>query len=333
MHFKKGREYMNNRVYGVLGISSVMANWNADFTGYPQTTTGGEIFGSDKAYKYPMKKMWEEMGEKVLYIKSYEIKEGELKLLTLQERYEQIFDTKLVIDQEKGSKKKSKNQEEKIDKEKILKNLFMAVDVKNFGATFAPAKKINLSITGAVQIGQGFNKYADSQVQELDILSPFKNPSKEDAQQSSLGTKIISDEAHYFYPFVINPNAYNDYVNLGVTEGYTQKDYQLFKKAALTAATSFATNAKMGCENEFGLFIETEKDLYLPNLDRYIQFKKNAAGDNNEKNLIELTYNTLFREVMDRIYSVEVYYNPETTRVKMDLDKVQYFDIFTMKEI
>lgn len=307
---------MNNRVYGVLGISSVMANWNADFTGYPKTTTSGEIFGSDKAYKYPMKKMWEEMGKNVLYIKSFEIKKGELNLRTLQERYEQIFGVKLGT-----------------DKKEILKNLFKAVDVKNFGATFAPAKKekVNLSITGAVQIGQGFNKYSDSQVQELEILSPFKNPSKEAAQQTSVGTKLISDEAHYFYPFVINPNVYNNYVELGVTEGYTQEDYQLFKEAALTAATSFATNAKIGCENEFGLFIETEKDLYLPNLDKYIEFKKNAA-DNN-KNLIELTCNTLFSGVMERIHSVEVYYNSETTKVKMDLDKVKYFDIFTMKEI
>ena len=33
---------MNKRVYGVLGISSVMANWNADFSGYPKTITSGE---------------------------------------------------------------------------------------------------------------------------------------------------------------------------------------------------------------------------------------------------------------------------------------------------
>ena len=39
---------MNKRVYGVLGISSVMANWNADFSGFPKTTTKGQFFGSDK---------------------------------------------------------------------------------------------------------------------------------------------------------------------------------------------------------------------------------------------------------------------------------------------
>ena len=56
---------MDKRVYGVIGILSKMANWNADFTGYPKTTSDGETFGSDKALKYPMKKMWENQGKKV----------------------------------------------------------------------------------------------------------------------------------------------------------------------------------------------------------------------------------------------------------------------------
>ena len=82
---------MEKRVYGVLGISSIMANWNADFTGYPKTTSDGTTFGSDKALKYPMKKMWENEGEKVLYIKSMKLVEkekGEIAFLpnTLRER-------------------------------------------------------------------------------------------------------------------------------------------------------------------------------------------------------------------------------------------------------
>ena len=46
---------MNKRVYGVIGISSIMANWNADFSGYPKTTTDNMTFGADKALKYTMK--------------------------------------------------------------------------------------------------------------------------------------------------------------------------------------------------------------------------------------------------------------------------------------
>lgn len=44
-----------NRVYGVIGIRALMSNWNADFTGRPKSTGNGDIFGSDKALKFPMK--------------------------------------------------------------------------------------------------------------------------------------------------------------------------------------------------------------------------------------------------------------------------------------
>ncbi|MBM6838079.1 type I CRISPR-associated protein Cas7, partial [Clostridium saudiense] len=257
---------MNKRVYGVIGISSKMANWNADFTGYPKTTSNGEVFGSDKALKYPMKKMWDENGEKVLYIKSMRLAKKEDKKKgtvestlvprTLKERYEQIFSVEDL--------KKSKDTTE------VLKNLFDSIDVKNFGATFAEEGN-NISITGAVQIGQGLNKYRETAADEQQILSPFKDSKDEDAKNSTLGTKIVSNEAHYFYPFAINPLAYKEYKELGVTEGYTEEDFKKFKSAALVSATSYATNAKIGCENEFALFVETEQDLYLPNLSQYIE--------------------------------------------------------------
>ena len=59
---------------------------------------------------------------------------------------------------------------------------------ENFGATFAE-KKQNISITGAVQFGQGFNKFDDTNVEIQDILSPFADSTKDDAKQSTLGTK------------------------------------------------------------------------------------------------------------------------------------------------
>ena len=80
---------------------------------------------------------------------------------SLGERYEYIFGEKV-----------EKNPQ------KTLKNLFSAVDVKNFGATFAEAG-CNIAITGAVQIGQGFNKYDNSTAQEQPILSPFADSTDE----------------------------------------------------------------------------------------------------------------------------------------------------------
>lgn len=314
---------MKNRIYGVLGISSIMANWNADFTGFPKTISSGETFGSDKALKYPMKKLWDNNGEKVLYIKSMKLsesKKGEVSLVpkSLKERYEQLFDTKDL-----------KNVK---DTKEVLTNLFQAIDVKNFGATFAEAGK-NFSITGAVQIGQGFNKYEGTVAEEQQILSPFRDGSKDsadtdEAKNSTLGSKIVSNEAHYFYPFTINPKAYKEFIELGITEGYTEEDYKKFKETSLVSATAFATNAKEGCENEFALFIEGQEDLYLPNLSEYITFTK---GEN--KNLIKVNCAELVNKLIDKIKNVEVYYNPYTTDLECEIKGAKMFNIFDFKEV
>lgn len=313
---------MDKRVYGVLGIRSIMANWNADFSGRPKSISTGEIFGSDKALKYPIKRYFMENGEKVLYTKTYksvETKTGtELGVRSLKERYEDLFD---VEDLGKDT-----------DQMTVLKNLFSAADVKNFGATFAEAKN-NISITGAVQIGQGFNKYEDSYVESQQILSPFRNPTKkkdsdEERGQSTLGTKIISNEAHYVYPFVINPNNYRDYIDMGATEGYTEEDYSKLKDAMIIAATFYSTNAKMGCDNELAVFIETEKDLYLPDLSQFVKFDKEE-----DMNVFYLEFDTILEPVMDRIKSVEIYYNSYDSKVICNLENIKKYNIFSKEEI
>lgn len=307
---------MNKRVYGVIGIKSVMANWNADFEGNPKSISDGKIFGSDKALKYPMKKMWQSEGEKVLYIKSLKEDEKDKKLRprSLKERYEYIFE----IDDLK--KEKESNV--------VLKNLFSAIDVKNFGATFAEEGN-NFGITGAVQIAQGFNKYDDSQIEEQQILSPFRDGTKDNADQSTLGTKIVSNEAHYAYHFAINPDAYADFVEMGVTEGYTEEDYEKFKEAALTSATSFNTNSKVGCENELAVFVETDKNTYLPDLSQYVYFKKAEEG----KDTIELKFDSILNDVKDKVQSVEIYYNPYTTNIVADIQNAKMMNIFTQEEV
>ena len=311
---------MNKRVYGVLGISSIMANWNADFSGYPKTTSDGETFGSDKALKYPMKKMWDNEGKKVLYIKSMRFSEGkkgeEITLIprTLKERYEYLFQ----VEDLKNCK----------DMKEVLKNLMSAVDVKNFGATFAESGN-NISITGAVQIGQGFNKYDGTNPEEQKILSPFRADTKEDteAKNSTLGTKIVSNEAHYFYPFVINPLAYKELTELGVTEGYTEEDYQNFRRTAIVSATSFATNAKVGCENEFALFVETKADAYLPNLSEYVEFQKTEG-----KNRILLSCGEFLDQMEDAVEKIDIYYNPHTTELEGVPKMASLHDIRVQKE-
>ena len=305
---------MNKRVYGILGIKSVMANWNADFSGFPKSISTGEVYGSDKALKYPMKRMWNDQGKKVLYLKSFKKDGGKIRPKSLRERYEEIFAVEDLKKEESQS---------------VAKHLFEAVDVKNFGATFAEEKN-NISVTGAVQITQGFNKYEGHNVEEQQILSPFRDSTKEDAEQSTLGTKIVSNEAHYFYGFAINPEVYKDYIAMGITEGYTEEDYVQFKEAALVAATGFNTNSKMGCENELGIFVETEPELYLPDLAQYVSFTK---GFEEEKNSIEFQLDQLLEGFIDRILKVEIFYNPYTTILKGVPKGAALYNIFSRTEV
>jgi len=80
-------------------------------------------------------------------------------------------------------------------------------------------------------------------VEIQDILSPFSDGKKvkegEDVNQSTLGTKIMVDEAHYFYGFSVNPNNYKEYETL-------LDDFEDFKRVAKSAVTRFATNSKFG---------------------------------------------------------------------------------------
>ncbi|CAA6825089.1 MAG: CRISPR-associated protein, Csh2 family [uncultured Sulfurovum sp.] len=302
-----------NRIYGVIGIKAKMANWNADFTGRPKSTSNGDIFGSDKALKYPMKKMWENEGEKVLFMKSWKEQKGSTVPKQLGERYVYLFD---AID------KKTETKE-------VMRNLFSAIDVKNFGATFAEEGQ-NISITGAVQFGQGFNKFEDTNIEVQDILSPFMDSKAEakgkEAKQATLGTKITVDEAHYFYGFSINPSSYNEYNEIVDNAEYTQADYEAFKKVALVSATAYSTNSKFGCENEFALFVECKDDkTYLPDLSDYVKFDSDSDSEPRTIDLTEL------EALIDDVYEkVEVYYNP----FKLDvITNLETFNIFTQKKI
>lgn len=313
---------MNKRVYGVIGVKSVMANWNADFTGYPRTTSDCLVFGSDKALKYPMKKMWQaDKNNKLLYVKTFL---PDFKPMGIDTKFEKTFEMPL----KDGENKKEKPQEIENYKHEVMKNLFSCIDVKQFGCTFAPAKKgNNMSITGAVQIAQGFNKYDETCPQVMKISSPF--PTKEGDLQTTIGTKIVSNEAHYAYHFAINPDAYADFVEMGVTEGYTEEDYEKFKEAALTSATSFNTNSKVGCENELAVFVETDKNTYLPDLSQYVYFKKAEEG----KDTIELKFDSILNDVKDKVQSVEIYYNPYTTNIVADIQNAKMMNIFTQEEV
>lgn len=288
-----------NRVYGVIGIGSYMSMWNADMNGGPKSTVNDEIFGSDKALKYSIKNLWKCQGKKVLYIKH---RDANYDLLNLAQIYEELFKEKLPKEKDKDKNKK------------VLNNIFKCIDVRNFGCTFA-VDKINIGVTGVVQIGQGMNKWNDSNRISIDILSPFVNPKKEEGTMTSIGTKNVVDEVHYFYPLTINPFNVEDLIGvIDGYEGYTEEDYETLKKSLLICATALDTNSKVGCENEFALFVncKNNSEIFLSNLDSYISMDENRIVNINDL----LNY---LKPYMEDIDSIEIFYNDK--KLSIDYEK------------
>lgn len=317
---------MNKKVFGILGVSSYLANFNADFSGLARKKDDGQVYGSDGAMKYPFRRLWVEQGHPVLHFKrpiivpATKTKKESYSVRSLKENYEYVHG---VEDLQQESVKET------------IQNLFKSTDVRHFGSAFPEGGK-NISITGAVQFRMGYNKFEDCEDEILKIIGPHRTAEKENEDKkgnSTIGTKIVTSEAHYFYPFDINPAVYKPYIDMGAIEyGYTEEDYAFFKESALVAVTAMNSASKAGCENEFALFLETPEDVILPigAMNNGVEFHKKDG-----KGYIVLPDTLEIKELVEAgmISKVEIYYNPITTDVVADIPGATYYNIFTKKEI
>ena len=293
---------LNYKVYGLIGVESKLSNWNADFTGNPRSMTNGVIYGTDKALKYAIRNYWDLQGKELfVYKKLHNVKE-KLIPMTLSDKYISKY----------GEIKDSKS---------LLTNLFSIIDIKQFGVAFA-LKNWNISINGAVQIGQGLNKLDKNYTIEQEILSPFASSSEK--TQSTTGIQIIVEHCCYMYPFVINPLVYNKFMELGVTDGYLEEDFENFKGAALNAVSELNSCSKFGCNNNFVLFIKSDLKKYLPPLDSFINIKESDNG---------MVITLKIKEVLSGNEKIEIYYNNLQDKLITDIEKYDSYNIITKEVI
>ena len=81
---------------------------------------------------------------------------------------------------------------------------------------------------------------------------------------------------------------------------------------------------KFGANNEFALFVETKENskYYLPDLSEYIEYKNNTIDLSKIDGILK----------NDEIESIEVYYNPTTSKLLKLEAEAKYFNIITMKQ-
>ena len=307
---------MNNNIYGLIGIGSINSNWNADFDGSPKTDGNGNIKGSPYALEYCIKNVWNLKGDRVLGIREKDGK-GQYYLKQSQ-KYTSVFGSEL--------NKNTSNEE-------VLTNLLSCKDVLNFGCVFTGGKGEDNSIhlQGIVQIADGLNKYNDTVINTETILSPYASGDKK--TMTTNGVRVTTNEAHYLYPFTITPNQLDD---RGKNISYSNEDYEDFKDISLKAVTLYNSKTKVGCKNEFGLFVKVKEEynyiLALGDLSEYVSIYKDE-----EQLVYDLTkLNELLVDCKEKIESIEMYYKSNINKV-VGLDvkelNVKQFDIITRKEL
>lgn len=263
-----------NRVFGAVVIRSINSNFNADFTHHPRTLPDGTVYSTDKALKYAIKDYMRKFNGTNLHIFYVKRLNEDMNPFDLVETYEELF-RKSVKDTEKPT---------------LLTDLLSCIDIRLFGATFAPKgagiKDKNISIHGPVQINHGVNRFPQNDIYTEDILSPFRNPGEEGSDEKSMvtiGNQTNLKEGHYVFHFSINPKniqALCDMVNSGRKESekifLNTDDIDKFKTALNNAVTALDSSRKIGTENEMTLFVVLKKDSIrvLPSFTELIDVTK-----------------------------------------------------------
>jgi CRISPR-associated protein Csh2 len=320
------KELFTNRVYGVQIIKSKNSNYNADFTGSPRTLPDGTVYSTDKVDKFNIRKYLGRNDDSLIFTKT--TYKNDLKPMVLKEVYEHHF----------GDIGK--------DKTVALRNLLLKLDVRLFGATFAPkgADNMNISIHGPVQVSYGTNRFLelrDSGMYTDQIGSPYA--SKEGAAQSTLGSQTRSQEAHYVHHFSINPKNLSSYVNQfqnndkniqGESSNDQEEDFQLLlktdiqllKKAMAVATTYYDSTSKKDSENELLLWIELNEgsEKVFKNFTDLINVE-NVEVEKVEKNkiFIKEVFTEYIGNHADAISKIELAYDRYNTTLDFDYENGQ----------
>ena len=321
-----------NRVFGAAIVKAINSNYNADFTGLPRTLPNGVVYATDKAFKYTVKNYIKDsyQEEYVLYFKRMkkDEKNSEIVPFDLIEAYDNKFKPNSV----------------KSDKpEAIAKNLLKCIDIRLFGATFAPkgdgAKGKNISIHGPVQINHGVNIWKENNIFSEQITAPFRNPnpSKEkneegetkDKGQTTIGNQSKLEEGHYLHHFSVNPKNLEDakFIAGKDVNDLNTEDINILKEAMRRGATYYDSASKAGTDNEFLLWVELKEKskIVLPNFNNLIKMKPEKQDGKVVLDLADLS--KILKQFDAEIEKIEIYKNESSLIVENKPDRVNVFTL------
>ncbi len=298
-----------NRVFGCAIVKAINSNYNADFSGQPRTLPTGVVYATDKAYKYTVKNYLKDVYSDKEYILYFKRLKAEFTPDDLTDAYKRKFKTEVKND--------------KIGH--IAKNLLSCIDVRLFGATFAPKgdgiKNKNVSIHGPVQINHGVNIWKENNIFSEQIMSPFRNPGEsgsEDKQATTLGRQSKLEEGHYLHHFSINPKNLNDVTTLAGDEAQrlSMDDVLKLKEAMSRGVTWYDSASKAGSENEVLVWVQLNDSskIVLPNFTSLIKLEDKKTDGKYLYDFAILTAE--LNKLKGEIQSIEIFYNQQSCSLK-----------------
>jgi len=309
---KKNDKKYEKYASGLIVVKSRNSNFNADFTGTPRRLPdkNGTIYATDKSLKYCIRKYLKDVIEEPVFV--WRRKKDNDQPMDIIENYYVLFNKKV----------------EDSAKTEILKNLLSCLDVRLFGVTFAPGRSReeeskNTSITGPIQISYGIDMYKENIHYTNQISSPYRDTTKKDAQQTTIGDESKGLESHYVFDYIVNYKHLEDSTShlKNTHTSLTIADIENFKKAARLGVNNVNSTSKIGSENELFLYIEYSEPLCLQNLKDFVKISKDEGGEKRIINLEALEKYLLSKDndygiLKGNDVTIEMYYDPAKTIIQ-----------------
>ena len=215
-------KYVKNYYQGIYLTETILGNPNGDFIDNSPRNFDGNIFTTDKCIKYNVRKYihdnYEEFGngkcENIVFCfprLADDSNEGDMKFKTRTDVYKYLL-----------------NDFDDKDKFEELKK--RSPDIRMFGGTLTLQGKgmDSYQIYGPIQLSYGID-INNAQIIRDNIASPFAD---KDAQQKTIGSFAVVDDAIISYDISINPNNHKNLL--------LENDLSLFKESLW-----FGTNSRM----------------------------------------------------------------------------------------
>ncbi|WP_026801526.1 type I CRISPR-associated protein Cas7 [Pontibacillus halophilus] len=235
-----------NRSYVLQTVVSKNGSWNSDFTHSPKKYDN-QYFASDRALKYAVRNLMEQMGKEVLIKKWVKgIKKGTTSSIQVMTNKE----LKKHIEKEYG--------------EDFSKVFWKFADVRQFGMVYD-----NINVHGVAQISQGLDvyrngvEYFDAGTGRMVFNTKGSDPSGGEGETTrGMFERHFLSEAHYAYNIVVNPANISFLQSIQGYEGciYTEEDYKLLLESLEYGPINVQSTQKMNCFTGFLMTVDLAED-------------------------------------------------------------------------